>query len=225
MITLLLTLPAVSHGQERGGVNPRVAVPIVLDALGRAHSSGSLEYWGRCDLDQLPDFPRMQAVEKYSDSAVETLRAIFSSDTEMRVTRDPDGMVRMTEMDSPTDLLNVHISHIAFKWEYDGTGDVLYDPRHALWAILNTPEVRAFLKSHDIGAPFKFEEAHIGFQRSPDSPHISGELSNVTLSQALDYVLRTFPGFWVYENCHSTKKRRVVFFTFFQSNLLFSSAR
>jgi len=36
---------------------------------------------------------------------------------------------------------------------------------------------------------------------SPGMSHISGDLNNVTVRQALDHVLKTFPGFWVYENC------------------------
>ena len=52
---------------------------------------------------------------------------------------------------------------------------------------------------------------------SPRLPHISGNLDNVTLSEALDYVLRTFPGLWVYENCPSKKRKRAVFITFFRN--------
>ena len=37
-------------------------------------------------------------------------------------------------------------------------------------------------------------------------PHISGTLDNITLSEALDYVLKTFPGIWLYENCPQTHK-------------------
>jgi hypothetical protein len=35
------------------------------------------------------------------------------------------------------------------------------------------------------------------------SPHpsFSGELNNVTLSEALDYMLKTFRGLWIYEEC------------------------
>jgi hypothetical protein len=32
-------------------------------------------------------------------------------------------------------------------------------------------------------------------------PSVSGELNDVTVAQALDYIEQTFPGFWMYENC------------------------
>jgi hypothetical protein len=50
----------------------------------------------------------------------------------------------------------------------------------------------------------------------PQSPRISGSLENVTLSQALDRVLKTFPGIWVYEDCpKSDKKNRVIYLRFY----------
>ena len=48
-------------------------------------------------------------------------------------------------------------------------------------------------------------------------PHIFGNLNDVTLAQALDYVLKTFPGFWAYENCQREDGTRVVFFEIFQT--------
>ena len=47
-----------------------------------------------------------------------------------------------------------------------------------------------------------------------DTPHISGELNNVIVSQALDQVLKTFSGLWIYENCPRGKTKQVVFFRF-----------
>jgi hypothetical protein len=34
-------------------------------------------------------------------------------------------------------------------------------------------------------------------------PSVPGELNDVTVAQALDYVLQTFPGFWLYQNCQN----------------------
>jgi len=40
----------------------------------------------------------------------------------------------------------------------------------------------------------------------------------VTLSEALDYMLKTFPGLWVYESCRgSGKDNRVVVFAFYRT--------
>jgi hypothetical protein len=216
-ITLIAILLAGCQGQDRGGASPKLAMPLVVGVLSKGQVSGSLEYCGRCDLNQIPDFPKLHAPEKSRGSAVQDLQEMFADDPEMRVTQEPDGMIRMVEADVPRDLLDLRISHISFKLDY-GPGDVLYDPRDALRAILNAPEVRAFMTAQNIGTPFDFEEVHGPIAvPSPKLPHISGSLDNVTLSQALDYVSRTFPGLWVYENCPSKKRKRAVFFTFFRN--------
>jgi hypothetical protein len=51
-----------------------------------------------------------------------------------------------------------------------------------------------------------------------DAPQISGDLENVTVSQALDYVLKTYPGFWAYENCQNDSGGRKIFLRFFPKN-------
>jgi hypothetical protein len=49
-------------------------------------------------------------------------------------------------------------------------------------------------------------------------PGVSGELNNVTVSQALDYMLKTLPGLWVYKNCPGDgKDKRLVLFTFYRT--------
>jgi hypothetical protein len=135
----------------------------------------------------------------------------------MRVTQEPDGTIRMTETDAPRDLLDLRISHISFKAAYDDSWGVPYDPRFALAAILKAPEVQAFMQSHDIGQQNEFALVNGGGQvPSPNLLHIPADLYNVTLSQALDYVLRTFPGIWIYENCNSVTRSRVVYFKLFE---------
>ena len=132
----------------------------------------------------------------------------------MQVMQESDGTIRMIETGVPTDLLNIRIRDIVF----EGYGhSAVYNPNAALNFILSAPEVVAFMKLHDIGWPFAGEAAP-GNPGAwpPDLPHISGSLDNVTLSEALDRVLKTFPGVWVYENCpRSDKKNRVVYFRFF----------
>jgi hypothetical protein len=39
---------------------------------------------------------------------------------------------------------------------------------------------------------------------------VPGELNDVTVAQALDYMLQTFSGFWFYQNCHDPEGRRPV---------------
>lgn len=50
---------------------------------------------------------------------------------------------------------------------------------------------------------------------NPGVRSISGELNDVTLADALDYVLKTFPGFWLYQDCETQDQQRVVYFGLF----------
>jgi hypothetical protein len=138
----------------------------------------------------------------------------------MQVTQDPDGIIRMNEAGVPTNLLNVKISHILF----ESYGQRVYTANGALRIILQTPEVLAFMKANNIIGPFgPFDNCggsggvvpgNSGAW-PPESPHVSGSLDNVTLSEALDYVLKTFPGIWVYETCPQIdKKNHPVYFRF-----------
>ncbi len=175
---------------KRGGTDPKVGLPTLMSVLSKAQLSGSLEYWGVCDVNR---------------------------DAQMQVTQDPTGMIRMIESDVPRDLLDFRINHVSFKL-VSPDGDVVYQPRVALQAIVWAPEVQAFMKTHDIRQTVDFERAGAWPSLPPNAPHISGGLENVTVSQALDQVVQTFPGLWIYENCSSKKGKRTVDFGIHQNS-------
>jgi hypothetical protein len=139
---------------------------------------------------------------------------MFVDDPKMRVTQEAGGKIRMLETDVPSDILDVKISHISFNVSGAGA-DLFNSPNMALRIVLHAPEVSAFMKAQNIG-PLSDVEA-ISDMSAPNSPGVSGDLNNVTVSQALDYILQTFPGFWIYENCPSEEGSRMVFFNFFQT--------
>jgi hypothetical protein len=137
---------------------------------------------------------------------------MFSVDPEMSVSQDSDGKIRMVEADVPSDLLDVKIHHFRFPAGYHGPG-------MAEIAILKTPEVIAFRKAHNIGPEYDWDPRFSmptdgGFTHKPS---VSGELDDVTVRQALDYVLQTFPGFWLYENCKNPEGGRMVYISFFEN--------
>ena len=136
---------------------------------------------------------------------------MFTNDEDMEVTQEPDGMIRIVEKSVPQDLLNLKIRHISFDEENKKLP--MSFPINVLWVITHSSEVVTFMKDNDIRlVPTMMNEA------SSPVPRVSGELNNVTLSQALDYTLKTFPGLWVYENCPSDNKyKRVALFTFYRT--------
>jgi hypothetical protein len=216
-----------SEGADRERASSDVGLAVMMAVLSNAHASGSLEYWGNCELGSGKrfDLPRLRYLDSAVDDPIAALREIFADYPHMRVTRDANGFIRMAEADVPHDLLDVSIKHIAFKDDeaYPPT-DVRYVPRDAMWAILSRPEVSAFMKDHEIVRRFDIEDA--SGQRpipSPVLPHLPEGLNNVTLSQALDNVLQTFPGLWVYENCPSKKSKRIVDFAIYQNGPAWSA--
>jgi hypothetical protein len=115
-------------------------------------------------------------------------------------------------------------AHMLLRWPGQTLGDpnfrgfgaptvVLGGPGMALELILNTSEVSTFKRANNI-RPFSTGGWALP-GNSGSEPPVIGELDNVTLSQALDYVLETFPGFWVYENCPGENGGRTVFFNFY----------
>jgi len=199
--------------QSRGGQEYRATAWPIVEVLRRGKISGSLEYWGSCtEGGPFPDFPQVTTPSRPSAPPLQTLREMFANDAEMQVTQEPDGTIRMVEKSVPQDLLNVKIGHISFDGEHK-TRYPMNFPKNVLWFVTHVPEVEAFMKNHGIRQPPQMQN-----EASSSVPRVSGELNNVTLSEALDYMLKTFPGLWVYENCPgSGENKRVVIFAFYRS--------
>jgi hypothetical protein len=192
-----------------------VALDSILDVLDRGHLSGSLEYWG-CGYEDgyvTRKSPITTTPTNLSAPPLQALREMFANDGGMQVTQEPDGTIRMVEKTVPQDLLNVKIGHISFDDEQKKKPNSMYFHLLVMDFITGTPEVQAFMKDHSIG----FLPKIIKQGMSPH-PSFSGELNNVTLSQALDYMLKTFRGLWIYEECPATKgNKRIVDFSFYST--------
>ncbi len=189
-----------------------VGATLIGGVLSKAHASGSLEYWGVCNYHEVyPDFPKLRSVSNRDGSPVELLREMFSVDPEMKVSQDADGKIRMIESDVPGDVLDVKLHFIRFG-EYHG-------PNAAVVEILHAPELRAFRKEHNIG-PEAGMRPGFGYSSeafAPEKPKVSGDLEDVTVRQALDYILQTFHGFWLYESCKTPEGGRTMYLGFFEN--------
>jgi hypothetical protein len=208
---LLLGIPCKCSSQV--GEEYRATIWPIVDVLRSGYLSGSLEYWGRCGDESVTHFPMTITPANPSAPPLQVLREMFANDPMMRITlEEPNDIVRMAETDIPQDLLNVKITHLSFD-EENKRGFPMYFPANVLSFITHAPEVQAFMNDHGIElTPTMINEA------SSTSPRVSGELNNVTLSEALDYMLKTFPGLWVYENCtDGSKSKRGVVFSFYRN--------
>jgi hypothetical protein len=204
--TSVLILFGSCLGQER--------VESIADILKKAHVSGSLVYWSTagCGADgsRYPSFPKLLPIN-YSGSPLDALHDMFADDPKMGITQESGGIIRMAEADVPHDFLDVKIHHVSFS--LPRVGRVWFTgPNMALQAILLTPEVQAFKSAHNIGP---FSGFRLPGNATSDRPQVHGELNDVTVTEALDYVLQMFPGYWIYGNCTNTGGDREVFFWFF----------
>ena len=181
---------------------------LIRDVLKDAHASGSLAYSATCKFHR-GRFPIVPFVytPSHSGSLVDMLQNMFGGDSKMRVTQEPNGMVRMAETDVPSDILDLKIHHVSFHAPPDSLSSG--GARLAMMRVFAAPEVQSFFREHDIAnGAFRVKGVY------PKLPEVSGELNDVTVSQALDYILVTFPGYWVYENCTTPDGKRAVNFEF-----------
>ncbi len=226
IMVILGMLAAVSIGQEKDqngvikrpqkaptSVSTESSLRPILNILDRAKLSGSLEVSGSCDSFAYPGFPELPQLRTpvtSSDTPLHSLRKLFVNDSKMHVTQDSDGTIRMTESNVPRDFLNLKIDHISFASQ-------VYSANAAVRYVLSSPEVELFMKSGGINFPFSGGVASgiIG-PGSPTSPHISGSIENLTVSGAMDRILKTFPGIWIYEDCpRNDTRNRIVYFQFY----------
>jgi hypothetical protein len=214
----MMGVAIAAQGQQKQSLTPwSDSLLPILETLDSARVSGSLEFSGRCEPGYKPDLPKFSAPPKSSPNFLQTLRQILANDPSIAVTLGSDGNVRMIEKDVQTDLLNVKISHISFETDGVPLQYGAYNPNEALhYVILKTPEVAAFMKAHNIRWPSGGGvRGNLFDQWTPDKPHISGSMDNVTVYEILDRVLKTFPGMWIYENCPRNGNRdRDVYFDF-----------
>jgi hypothetical protein len=191
----------------------------VANMLGKTHQSGSLGYWSpqRCghENDRYPTLPRMSRATNGA-TALASLQELFSKDdARMHVTEDSMGMIRMLESDVPNDILNVRINHISFNGRVQGA-DLFRGPNSAMRSIFSAPEVQAFAETHHIKRFFSSRLPN----NASSGARAYGELNDVTVSQALDYLLRIFPGYWIYGNCTGEGGNREIYFWFVETGSL-----
>jgi hypothetical protein len=198
------------------GCQDQATIWSITHVVRNGHLSGSLEYWGRCgDANDYitRSFPITTAPTNPSAPPLQVLREMFEHDDDMQVTQEADGTIRMVEKTVPQDLLNVRIAHISFDDEEKKRPNSMYVQTLVLGFITGLPEVQTFMRDHSIDREPKV--IHVVMSAHPT---LSGELNNVTLAQALDYMVKTFRGLWVYKECHSNKNKRIVDFSFYAAD-------
>lgn len=186
---------------------PSDVVAIVLHDTGR---SGSLAYGWKCVRHGDFSDPFRVIIPLQEGSAVQRLRTAFAKNPSFKIGEDTNGLVRVFGEGAKPDLLGLRIKRIVFHREPD--------PMRALSTILNSPEIRAYVKEHHID----IIPVGSGIYPSPSatSPRLDGTKENVSLSEALDLLPLTYGGMWIYRECTGSKGKRLLALHFSQWSLL-----
>jgi len=205
---LILITPCM--GQDMAKADPALTTTLIGSVLSKAHASGSLVFHGQCqNRGGTWDLPAVSRPKHNDMTPVEMLREMFADDPKMHVRQDANGNIRMVETDVPRDLLEFKIVQVPFS-----SDSGIHAAGWALSQIMATPDVKNYMTVSKIGPVVPDFRLFIG-PLSPNAPKISGDLYFVTVAEALDYILKTYPGFWAYEECPGENGGRTVFFNFF----------
>lgn len=165
------------------------------------HSSGSLTLRGTCEVTQQGSIvvsdPLSNPPQGPFRNLGEAMTAISQLDPHLSRTRDKEGLMRVNDNRVTGSVLKIHLKRVHF--------NRAADPNEAIRIVLSTPEVREYLKKNHIEQGTVF----IMPMNSKDVPKLSGDLRNVTVEQALDRIVKFFPGLWIYSECRSGSLRRV----------------
>lgn len=168
------------------------------------HSSGSMTLHGTCeDTQQGPlvvsdplSRPPHGPFKGLDDAMTELSHAL----PRLSWTRDARGLMRVSDDRVIGDILRIRLKRVHFA---HATA-----PENAMQDIIAAPEVRSHLKQKGIeGEVFM---SNIQPPGAKGLPELSGELHDVTVAQALDRVMKFFPGLWIYSECGRDSVRRVV---------------
>lgn len=188
-------------------------VATVLRVLEENNRSGSLVFRGRCtDSGGVTDSFKVSS-PAHGVAPIEALRQAFVNDSALTVKEDSSGMIRVVGGDVQPELLGVTIHDVKFQDEGD--------PREATYKLLASPELKTYMQGHRT----EFVTTSGGLVPPPSGRHLSGTLTDMTVSQSLDRIVQTFPGVWTYEECVTSQGEKRVVISFHEFSASTSSSR
>lgn len=176
---------------------------LTLEMFFATRSSGSLILHGTCEntfdgrdvvsdtVSNLPD----GTFKNLADGLTE----LSHREPHVSWTRDKSGSFQVIDDRAVSDILQLRLACVRFK------GAVT--PTAAIRDLMSTPEIRAYLADNRIEEGTMFE--HAGPVTTEGLPQLSGELRDVTVAQALDRIVRFFPGLWIFSECSDGSVKRV----------------
>lgn len=158
-----------------------------------------LENCTHSDLNWTMQFPHVKTKGPSKGAVgVAAVREMFEEDSNVKVTED-NGIIRVRIGNPPAELLRTRLARVSFDRE------ARYDPNQALGTIIGTKEVQAAMQSLQLTAPWRLGGTVV--VPNKDFYHLPNSISDVTVEQALDVVVRTWDGqiILIYFFCKQSK--------------------
>lgn len=132
------------------------------------------------------------------------VKAIFQNDSNVVVTEEQDGIIRVRIGEVNDAILQTRISRVTFR------GLSQYDGSESLDTLQWTPEMVATRQRLGIGMPPVHIIDMLG-RIQPGWVHLPSEVSNATADQVLDQIARTFGGIVMYVACENSSEFNLYF--------------
>ncbi len=191
-----LSSPSVVGSVPHADQIEEQAIDYVRRALD-ARSGGRIDFEAescRAEGGDVVSFPSLKlSYPQGGTSADIALRNVFAGNRNISIKIDKS-LFRITIGRPGRSILRVRLKEVRFSsaQQYSGI--------YALAAVLEAPEVSAWMKQHAAREPM---HPYVGSVRGPDPslPHLPARIQNVTVDQALDMISRTFDGIVLYGAC------------------------
>jgi hypothetical protein len=189
--------PAATASVELATHYERPVLKVLWPVLQTANKAGRIYFNAICPPTEnyALAFPRLEMHPPATNaSGLAAVRSIFRNKRIVTVVEDTPGIIRIRTGKVPDAILRTRISALSL------TPIEQYNPLPAIWAIENAAEVRSAAESLHIVVPIRAINMPV-MRPAEGLPHLPGELSNVTMDQALDMVARTWSGIVLYGVC------------------------
>jgi hypothetical protein len=209
LLNLILSV-AISGGRAQSQGEPSAALKetrvesYVASAFFRTRTSGSLILTGRCDqtfegqvVNTEPIFAPNPDSFVHVDDALDALSQIAPH---LVWQKQANGLIRVKDNRVDASLLTLRLQKVELV-------DAV-DLNDAVKKFLMNRELRTYLHRRHIelatvyNGSFKSNQnASHALSNSPNAEKFSKALSDVTVADLLDYIVRVFPGLWTYSEC------------------------
>lgn len=183
---------------------PTTVVNFLDELFLLTHSSGSLTLKGTCEITNVTNGVASDTLSHPPQGPFQNLdvalTAVSQLSPHLSWSKNADGLVRVRDDRVPNDVLKIRLRRVHFSQVRDSNA--------AIQIVLNAPEVQTYFQRNHIERATPFNA--IMYRTPKGFPTLSEDLHSVTVAEALDRIVRFFPGLWIYSECQNGSLKRVM---------------